>query len=43
MKRFVYSVLALTAPLENAADRPVIPPLDRNPPAKTETATFAVG
>jgi hypothetical protein len=41
MKRLLYPVAALAAPLLVGAERK-LPPIDANPPAKVETATFAL-
>jgi hypothetical protein len=44
MKRMWYSVAALAAPLLACAEeRRPAPPIDANPPAQLETATFALG
>jgi hypothetical protein len=43
MKRLLYPMAALATPLLVGADRAPLPPIDVNPPAKLEKATFALG
>lgn len=43
MKRLPFAILLLAAPLAVAAEKREVPPIDAAAPAKTETATFALG